>query len=258
MALYRTTQKSARAWIGGYDMSGFSRSIGVLDWTFDEVGSLVALSDAAKGYLPGACEMTPTALNANFDNSANSLHAVANAAGVAWVCSFPIGMNAEPAQGDDVYCGVFQQTGYQAQEDGGGAVVSIPFSGWDASQQIGYPKPWGKLLHAYGAETAANTAIGIDDLGAASAFGGYMVYHVFAGDGTATIKAQKSTTTNLNASFSDLSGATSGSIDCSTPSAGIVALGKTASIGQFLRWQLALGSATTLTFALAFVRGINN
>jgi len=257
MALFRTTQKHARAYVGGYEMSGFSRSIGLLDWTFDEVGSLVALSDPAKGYLPGSCEMTPTALNANFDNSANSLHAVASAAGVAWVCSFPVGMGADPAQGDPVYCGLFQQTAYQAQDDGGGVTVSIPFSGWDVSQQIGYPKPWGRLLHPYGVETAVNTAIGIDDL-AASAFGGYMAYHIFAGDGTATIKVQKSTTTNLNASFSDLSGATSGSIDCSTPSAGIVALGRTASIGQFLRWQIVLGTATTVTFALSWVRGINN
>lgn len=253
----RTTLKSARVHMGGYEMSGFSRSFGPLDWTFDEVGSLVALTDAAKGYLPGVCDITPTVLNANFDTGANGLHAVASGAGIPWVTTFLFGMNAEPAMGDNVFCGRFQQVAYQAAEDSGGVVATLPFTGWDASQEVPYATPWGKLLHPYGAETAASTAAGLDML-AATAYGGYIVYHVFAGDGTATIKVQKSTTTNLNASFSDLTGATSGSIDCSTPTAGIVAVSKTLSIGQYLRWQIVLGTATTVTFSLSFVPGLNN
>lgn len=256
MTLGRTTQRWARFYMGGYDVSGFSRSIGLLDWTFDEA-NLTALADAAKGYLPAGCEITPTMLNGNFDNTpTSSIHAIASAAGLSWVTSAALGMNAEPAQGDPVFCGRFQQAGYQAAEDGGAMVVSVPFAGSDASNPIGYDVPWGVLLHAKGAETAANTAIGVDG-GAASLLGGYLVYHVFAGDGTATISVDKSTTTNLNASFSALSGATSGSIDCSTPTSGIIALSNTATVGQFLRWQLALGTATTVTFALTFVRGIH-
>jgi len=256
MTLTRTTQRWARVYINGYDMSGYSRSLGTLDWTFDEA-NLTALSDAAKGYLPYLCEMTPTMLNGNFDNTATSgLHVIANSPGVSRVVSIPFGMNAEPAQGDYVYCGRYQQAGYQANEDGGAVTVSIPWAGWDAANQIGYETPWGRMLKAKGNVTAANTAIGNDDL-AATLLGGYMVYHVFSGDGTATIKVQKSTTTNLDGSFSDLSGATTGSIDCSSPTSGIIALSKTATIGQYLRWQIALGTAVNVNFSLAFVRGIH-
>ncbi len=248
----RTTERWMRAYMGGYDVSGYGRSAGPLEWKYDEA-EFAGWGDAVKGRLPTWCEITPTALNAYFDHTTNGLHDISKAAGLPWVTSFLVGMNAEPVQGDEVYCGRFQQLGYQAQEDGGAITVTLPFVGADASNQIGYDKPWGNLLHVLGAETAANTAIGVDGL-AASAFGGYMVYHVIGGDGTATIKVQKSTTTNLNASFSDLSGATSGVIDCSSPTSGIIPLSHTLSIGQFLRWQLALGTATTVTFALIFVR----
>ena len=253
MALTRTTQKWARVYMSGYDMSGYSRSVGPLDWTYDEV-PIVALSDAVKGYLPGWPEITPTALNGIFDHTTSGLHDIAKGAGVSWVTSIALGMNAEPALGDSVYCGRFQQSAYQAQDESGAVVVSVPFVGGDAGNLQAYDIPWGKLIHAKGAETAANAGAGVDGL-AASAFGGYMVYHVFAGDGTATIKVQKSTTTNTDGAFSDLSGATSGEIDFSTPTSGIIELSKTASIGRYLRWQLALNSATTVTFMLAFVRG---
>jgi len=197
--------------------------------------------------------MTPTMLNANFDTTANAAHDVLKTPGVARVVMIPIGMGAEPAQGDPVYCGAFLQNGYTATEEGGGMTVSIPFGGWHVAYQGNYDIPWGWMLHAKGAETAGNTAVGIDDNSAASAVGGFLVYQVFAGDGTATIKVQDAAT-NANGSFADLTGATSGVIDCSTPSAGLVAIGHTATVRRYLRWQIVLGTATTLTFALAFVR----
>lgn len=253
----RTTSRWARVYMDGYDMSGYARSIGALNWTFDEA-NLTALSDAANGYLPAQCNMAPSSINANFDTTATTgLHVIANAAGVARVMSIPIGMRAAPALGDPVYCGRYQQKDYLAAEDGGAMVVNMGFEGWDTANRIDYEIPWGNLLHPSGAETAANTAIGFD-AGAASSLGGYLVYHVLAAAGTstmtATISIDKSTTTNLNASFSALTGATTGSIACSTPTSGIIALPKTTAVGQFLRWQLALGTATSVSFVLSFVR----
>ena len=79
------------------------------------------------------------------------------------------------------------------------------------------------------------------------------MYQVFAGDGTATISVEDATT-NSDANFAALTGATSGEIDFSTPTAGIVAIGRTATVRRYLRWQISLNTATTVTFALAFVR----
>jgi len=125
---------------------------------------------------------------------------------------------------------------------------------------LAYPNPWGHLLRSTAAAvTAVNSSTGIDDDGitaAATAFGGYMLYQVIAGDGTATIKVQHAAA-NLDGSFADLGGCTTGVIDCSTPKYGIVATtAKTTTVNRYLRWQVVLGTASTLTFALAFHRAL--
>jgi hypothetical protein len=255
----RTVERWLRFYMDGYDMSGYARTVGALAWKFDEA-DLTAIADNVKGRLPVQCEMSPTSLDGNFDTTATSgLHVIASAPGVSRVCMIPIGINAEPVQGDWAYCGRYQQSGYTANNNSGAMVVNIPFEGWDAAYAIGYDIPWGQVLHAKGAETAANTAAGVESLtAAATVYGGYLVYQVFAGNGTETISVDKSTTTNINASFSALSGATSGEIDFSNPTAGIIALSKSTSIGRYLRWQLSLNSATSVTFALAFVRAYHS
>jgi hypothetical protein len=129
----------------------------------------------------------------------------------------------------------------------------MPFGGWNAAAaSLAYGYPWGKLQHAYGAETAVNTAVGMD-WGAASALGGYAVFHLMSSDNAVTLAVQHSTTTNLNASFSNL--VTSGSLNASvTPQHVLVALSKTAAVGQYTRWNISMGSATTATFVISFVR----
>jgi hypothetical protein len=253
----RTVARWGRVYMDGYDMSGYARSIGALDWSFDEA-DLTALADSVKGFLPAQCVVGIGGINANLDTTATSgLHVIANAPGVSRVMMVPLGIQAEPAQGDAVYCGRFNQSSYQANEEGGAITVNLGFEGWDAGNALGYNNPWGVLLRPKTATTGANTSAGVDGL-AASSLGGYLVYQVFAGNGTATISVDKSTTTNVNASFSALSGATTGELNFSTPQAGIIALGNAAAVGQYLRWQIALNSATSVTFALAFVRGLRN
>jgi hypothetical protein len=246
----RTTIYWLRFYSDGYDLSGYARNAGPFVCSFDEA-PLEALTDAVKGSLPLRANMTPTVLTGNMDTTPTSgLHVTHKTPGVSRVIIAAQGMMAVPALGDKCYVGRYMQTGYQALEEAGAMTVTIPFGGWDESNRINYDNPWARLLQAYGARTAANSSTGIDDA-AASALGGYMVYQVFAGDGTATISVDDSAN---NSAWSALSGATSGSIDCSAPSAGIVALGNTATVRRYLRWQLALGTATTVTFALAFVR----
>lgn len=249
----RTVSKHGRVYVDGYDMSGYVRTFGPLTWTYDD-NSDAALSDEIKNSLPGHPMISPGTLNAFFDNTATSgLHAVANGAGVVRTVLAPIGMRAAPAIGDPAWCGQFLQNAYMAAGDGY-VGATVPFGGWSYEADTrDYEQPWGVLLHAYGAETAANTATeeGVNN-GGASAAGGFLVYQVFSGDGTATISIDDSAD---DSSYSALSGATSGELDCSSVQHGLVALGKTATVKQYLRWQLALNSATTVTFALAFVRG---
>jgi len=252
----RTVAKHARFYMAGYDMSGYTRNFGPLVWTYDEQGE-AALSDDIKNYLPGHPTISVGQLNGFFDNTATSgLHTIASTAGVIRTIMAPIGMRAAPVAGDAVWCGQFTQLGYQ--EAGEGFVgVNIPFGGWDNSgTTLAYDQPWGVLLHANSAATEANstTGEGIDTAGAQTTKGGYMVYQVFGGTGAVTISIDDSAD---DSSYAALDDATTGEIaDASVPQAGIIALGKTATVEQYLRWQIVAGGGfSTVTFALAFVRG---
>jgi len=250
----RTTSKWTRVYADGYDISGDARSIGPLVWTFDEA-DLTGLSHAVKGALPDVVNVGVGTLNAVFNNTASTgIDTVLSTGGGMRNIMTAIGQRAEPVAGDPVYMGEFEQMDYQG-EWSSGFYVNIPFGMASIrGATLLYNNPWGQLLHAKSAATAANstTGAGIDG-GASSAFGGYMVYHVFAGDGTATISVDDSAD---DSSYSALSGATSGVIDCSTPTFGRVAIGRTATVRQYLRWQISLGTATTVTFALGFSRAL--
>lgn len=252
----RTVKRWTRVYADGYDFSRYVHSIGPLKQEFS-APLAAALTDEVKNGLISQGMLSIGTLNGFFDNTANGLHVIANGAGVKRTVMIPLGIQAAPVAGDPVFMGEFTQGKYEAMPDPDGYVMaSLPFGNSDAvSAALAYQKPWGVLLHSKGAETDVNAGTGIDDNGASSAKGGYLCYQIFAADGTATIKVQDAAT-NADGSFADLSGATSGSVDASaTPQAGIVAIGTTAAVRRYLRWQIALGTATTVTFALAFVRG---
>jgi hypothetical protein len=258
MATGRTVSKHTRVYADGYDLSGYTRSIGPLAVEFDEA-KLVAMTDGVQGVLPDSGKVSLGTLNGIFDDTATTgLHIVARAAGVKRTMMVPVGIRAAPAQGDPCFLGQFEQGAYMGQPDGNVMVATLPFENWSGSaSSLLYSKPWGVLLHANDAAAGANTAIGVDDYGDATARGGYLVYQIFdyEGTGSAVITVQEADT-NLNGSFALLSGATSGSIaHTAMPTAGLVAISPTADVKQFLRWQLALTTLTSLTFALAWVRG---
>lgn len=255
MATGRTVLKHIRVYVAGYDLSGYTRSPGPLVWQYDEA-DLTGIEEI-KGYLPDKATVTPSALNGILDNTDTvGLHEIIKTPGSSRVVMIPVGIRTAPAQGDPVFVGQYQQQTYMLEGDTA-AYINATFDEWDAAGMIAYDNPWGVLLHAKSAVTAVNSATGVDDNGASTTQGGYMVYQVFAGDGTATILTQHAST-NSDGSFAALSGATTGVIDCSSPTAGIVAISKTATVNRYLRWQITLGTATTVTFALGFVREKRN
>jgi len=251
----RTIDKHTRFYADGYDWSGYTRSVGPLVWTYEE-GDQTCLTDACKNVLLGQASVGIGTLNGVMDNTATTgLHILANGANVMRTVMIPIGFNAAPAQGDPVYMGEFEQKDYMGVTGNISTYATVTFSGSSLrGSTFLYDKPWGILLHAKGAETAVNSANGVSDMitPASTAFGGYMVYQVFAGNGTATIKVQDAT--SAGGAYSDVSGLTSGVIDCSTVKYGRVAIGRTATIRAYTRWQIVLGTATTVTFALGLVR----
>lgn len=256
MAVGRTHPKWTRFYMAGYDLSGYARTVGPLKWEYDTPDLTADMADAVRGYLPNVPSISCGDLKGVFDNTVTSgLHAVASSVATSEVVMIPLGIRAAPAAGDPVFMGEFVQLGYQSEESDGALLANIPFGEWDVANRLlyGRDKPWGFLVHAKAAVTEVNTAVGIDDYGAATAKGGYMMYQVFAGDGTATITVQDAAT-NSNASFSNITGATSGEIDCSSVQRGIVDLTATRDVRQYIRWQISFGDAETVTFALAFMR----
>jgi len=234
-------------------MSGYTRQFGPLQWEYQEYEG-TALTDGVKNVLLGHPTISPQVLNGIFDNTVtSSLHVIGSSAGVERTVMIPIGDRAAPAAGDPVFMGQFPQKDYKMEGDGL-VHATINWGAWSTeADSLLYDQPWGLLLLAKSAKTAANSATGAGiDNAASSALGGYMVYQVFSGDGTATVSIDDSAD---DSSYSALSGATSGEIDFSTPTAGLVALGKTATVRRYLRWQLSLNTASSVTFALAFVRG---
>ncbi len=255
MTTGRTLDKHSRVYVGGFDLSGYSRAIGPLEITHDEADMTVHMADTVKGYMRNRTQVNLGILNALLDNTATvGIHAVLGAAGVSRTVLVAKGIRTAPAAGDPAFGGTFIQGAYQVETPGGAVVLTVPWTGWAAdAASLDYAHPWGVLLHASGAETGANGAnSSIDNPEAgATALGGYFVYQVLAGDGTATLSVDDSAD---NAAWSALSGATSGVVDCSNRLAAIVPIGTGATVRRYLRWQLALGTATTVTFVSAFMR----
>jgi hypothetical protein len=255
----RTVEKWTRVYIDGYDVSGFGRTIGPLEVTYDEADLTAQMSDTVRGYLRNRAKVNLGIFNAVFDNTATTgIHTVLQTAGDARTVLVAKGVQAAPVDGDHVFGGVFEQGAYQVEEDGGAVTVSVPWVGWAAdAASLDFVNPWGLLLHASGAETGVNggnSSISNPE-GGATSLGGYFLYEVLAGAGNGTALATLSVDDSANNSdWTALSGATSGEIDCLNRQAGIVALTPDATVRQYLRWQLALNTASSVTFVCAFMR----
>lgn len=248
----RTHLKHYRAYVDGYDLSGTSRSIGALAWMFGAEPD-AAFTDGCKNIVIGQGDIQAGALNTFLDNDTAGSFATLRTQGTRNLM-VAIGANAAPTAGDHVFAWKFEDTGYTGEQGSGFVTANLPFGGASYASTLTYKRPWGVLLAPLLARTAANTATGIDDNGASSALGGIFVYHATTSNGTFTLTAQDAAT-NLDASFAAITSATSGSVDASvTPKHGMIALSTTATIRRYLRFQLTLGTATSVSFTSAFVR----
>jgi hypothetical protein len=254
----RTTLNNYRIYIDGREMSCYSKSFGALSCTFDE-GIDDAVCLPVKQTWLGNATIGMGTLNGLFDNTASiGLHEAMKSIGLKRTVMIAAGIQGIPANNDPAFCGQFSQTSYEAGASENPVTASIGFANTSGlASNLNYARPWGVLLHALKAETAANTAVGLDQL-AASTLGGYMMYHITAAAGTGAmtgaVKVQHSTTTNLDGSFSDL--LSSGTVNCSGGGvSGIVQLAKNATVGRYVRFQTAFTLATSITYSLAFVRG---
>ena len=262
MATGRTVNRYVRAYVNGHDLSAYSNAIGPLDVDCELADFTATMADPIRNYLISKASPNAGTLTGLFDSTATvGINAIMDTAGVLRRLMVPVGIRAAPALGDPVFCGVFGQKGFNPGEANNAMIASIPFVEWDAASLINYHKPWGVLLHANSQETAANTAIGIDDTGLAStAKGGWMMYQIFASNaaGTVTLSVQDSDT-NVNADFDPLANATTTAIGfAAIPCAGVIPMlptGATAVVRQYIRWQLAFaGGMDHVTFAMAFIR----
>jgi len=252
----RTHQKYVRAYINGYDVSGQARQVGTCGAEFDAPMD-AALSDEAMNTLLGRASIMCGPINSFLaPSAATGVWELLNPGTGTRNVMIPIGTLAEPAIGDNVFAWTFEQSSVQMEDNDGFVPFNATLPATSYAGSLNYSKPWGLLVHAKTARTAANTAVGTIDNAASSALGGIFVYQLFSSDGTVTLSIDDSATNANNAAFSALSGATSGSIDASvTPKSGFVQLSTTATVRRYLRWQIALGTATTCTFAIAFIRG---
>ncbi len=255
----RTNNRWIRPYLNGVRVGADAVNVGNVGVAWD-VAPMTAYLDEIKNAIPGRAEISVDALNAVMSpGTAGSVHDLCAAGTGTFDYMVAYGIQAVPAAGNPIFAWRFDQAGYMGEPGDGFVMCNVTLKPTFASNNpavlAGYECPFGVLIHADGAETAANSAVGIDDNGAASTKGGVMVYHLFTSDGTVTLKIQEAST-NSDGSFGDLTGATSGSIDAtSAPLYGMVALSKTAAVKRYLRWQIALGAASTATFVIGFLRG---
>jgi hypothetical protein len=253
----RLNPKYTRVYANGYDVSGTARDYGT-------IGTKISLPTGSA--FSDEIENTPGPDKANIvcgpisaflsPSAAIGLHELMSAGNVITDIMIVEASVAEPAVGAPAFVWKMQEAEYLGN---GEEIVGVDIAFPDAAYNTvkGYNNPFGLLVHAKGAETGANTAVGRIDNGADSALGGIFAWQLFSSNGTVTLSIDDSATNANNAAFAALSGATSGSIDATTtPKSGMVALGVTATVRRYLRWQLAFGSADTATFALVFIRGV--
>lgn len=256
----RTHPKWIRAYVDGYDWSGVARKVGSLGVTYDSPLDN-AFADTVKNTILGegvlACGplsafFSPTYIasgaGAGFHDYFNSMPAALRQVLIA------IGAGKAPAMGDPVFAWPMEQGEYKADPSGGFMAASMSLLSSGRRGFTNFSCPWGVLLHANAAETAVNSAAGVDDVGLVSTLlGGAFAWQLLASNGTVTLKAQDSADNATG--WADITGLTSGAIDATTlPKSGMVTTAVGATLRRYLRWQLVFGSGSSATFVCAAAR----
>jgi len=261
----RTNKKWIRLYVDGYDLSGYVRDAGSLGFVADAVPD-ACITDAVKNALVGQITVTCGPLNAVLDNDGTTYPAglwdTFKGAGTPHVVTVAIGTLAAPAQGDPVFSWTLDETSFQMNEGTGFMSINLSLDQAALITSL-YNDPFGYVLHPKGAETGANSGNNVISMGqgAQTDLGGLFVYHLFTasgggGAGTATLSMDGSA--DGSTSWLATTGATSPALvtgnTVTVPQAGIIQLGSTAAVRRYLRWQLALVTATSATFFAGFIR----
>jgi hypothetical protein len=252
----RSLSDYERLYMDGYDLGAYVMDCGERGIEYTPAESLCQ-ADIGKGVSVGRIMPSFGPVNGVFDNTASSgLHALSIAGQAArHYLIHARGVQAAPTIGDDVFAMIARLISYKsAGAENAVSTAKLVFAN-NAPDTIAYTQRFGVLLHAMGSETAANTSNTNHNNGASTSSGGWLMYMIrsITGTGTVTISVDDS----ANAStWAALSGATSGAIATAiAPTAGVIQLGTTATVRQYLRPQIAFGgSATACVYALAFIR----
>jgi hypothetical protein len=253
----RTLARFMRVYVDGYDLSGYGRSIGPLRAEWDLADLTAPMSDAVMGYLPNHLSISPGTFNGVLQattDSGTEISAI-QLPGVQRDIMVLIGDKAAPVMGDRAFVAKTSHSGFHVVENGGAIYITADFDEYDAADSISYARPWGRCLHPYGAETGANSSTTDTVDINTGCYGGYMAWQVFGGDIAGTLTLQDSAD-NVDGNFVNHDGLTA-SVDGASPGGGIVqATDSTEIVNRYMRWQLSVDSGSSLTFALAFVRGV--
>jgi hypothetical protein len=257
----RTHKKWIRVYISGYDMSGYLRDVGTAGFVFDATPD-ACLTDAAKSAIVGQATISCGPVNAVLDNDTSTYPAgfwtTFKSGGMSRDVSAAFGTLAAPVIGDPMYSWQMHQTSFQEVEGNGFASVNMALE--SALPGTTPYSPWGFVLHASGAETGANAGNNTIHMGATGATtGGIFVYHLLTaggGAGTATISMQDSA--DGSTGWTLVTGATTTALPTNgattIPASGHITLATSTSVKRYLRWQLALATATSATFFAGFIR----
>ena len=255
MATGRTLEKWARVYVDGYDLSGYGRSIGPLLWEFDTADLTAPMSDAVKGVLPNHCNISPGVFNGVMQSTTDSGVEVSRiqTAGVTRDIMIPIGIRAAPAAGDPVYVCKASHGGLHVVEDAGAMAINATFGGWDVSDLPSYTSPWGVLVHALGAETAANTGDGVNN-GWTTTTGGMFAYQVTSvtREEATNMVIKLQSCASADGDFADVTGATV-TIETTDVTAGIIQVASSVTVYQYVRWQAVVTGVISVTFAMAWI-----
>lgn len=257
MARGRSITDFERVYINGFDMSGYSSDAGERGLEYAEP-EFLTFTDAIKGVYCGKPKISFGPLNGVYDSTAvtgSIIRGAAQQGGLLYI-THARGVMAVPAIGDDAFCAVMYQKKFSTTGKDI-ATTTIEFSQPDQNIGLNYDQPFGALLHAFGNETAVDSANTNIDGGAQTLLGGWLMYHIYSitGSGTVTLSMEDSSTGTSG--WAAVTGGATGAIaTASAPTSGIVQLAINQTVKRYTRWQLAFGgSATGCTFLLAFVRG---
>ncbi len=241
----RGVSRCNRLYMAGADISCSTLGLDAAGVEY-ETDALASWCEQVRGSIPGAPAITVGQLSGYLDTE--RLHALRDTTSSVMTLAF--GGTTTPTAGSPVFSAPVLVRSYQAGEGDTISTVTMTFD--VLASDLVIPMPFGVLLHALGAETGGNTGAGVD-AGAATTRGAWMAYHVTAvsGTGSATISIEDSAD---NVSYAAVSGLTA-----TVTAAGVSGYAQTtatATIRRYARWQLSLTGITSVTFALALMRGL--